>query len=155
MRTGHWNAAQSAVGWLVFPIPVKPTELDCSPNELPLFSHPTGCQPSYGFFFSPSRPEKSVYRGENENSYLLTCQHRSRFTMSKQRSPPARSLLMPTDIHKYGRMTADNLPQMSYQGDRRSPSDDGTETETMWVLASHSPAAPSNPCWQKRRWYNR
>lgn len=125
---------QSAVGWLVLPIPVKPTELDCSPNELPLSSHPTGCQPSYGFVFSPSRPGKSVYQRENEISYLLTYRHRIRVTMSKQRSSPAKSLLMPTDIHKHGRMTADNLPQMSYQGDHRSPSDDGTETETMCVF---------------------
>lgn len=28
----------SAVGWAVFPFPVKPTELGCSPNEIPLFS---------------------------------------------------------------------------------------------------------------------
>lgn len=137
----NWNAAQSAVGWLMFPIPVTSTELDCSPNELPLFSHPTGFQPALWIRFLACHAKKVSIPTRKAN-LSLTCRHIIRVTMSKQHSPPARSLLMPTDIHKYGRMTADNLPQNSYQGDRRSPSDDGTETETMWVFAISLPNGP-------------
>lgn len=121
-----------AVGWAVFPFPVTPTELGCSPNENPLFPRAAWADCIEGRVLAFSRASGPT------RECGTTYWRRQQSTMSRQHSPATRaSLPTPNNSPKYDRM--DNLPRVSSQEDLKSPSDDGTETETMWVFVeSHS-----------------